>query len=97
MAIYRLIGEKLQPFRPKTAATGLYEREVEDLVWRFPEEVIGEPLFLVARQAPPVLRDEHDTRPRIQNLQLPGLTELSPSFEEVAPVCIHAHDPRSSS
>lgn len=50
MAIYRLKDEQLHPFHPKQAQDGLYEKEIEDLVWGFPEEVVGESLFLVGRQ-----------------------------------------------
>lgn len=50
MAIYRLKDDRLYPFHPRQVRDGLYEEEIEDLVWRFPEEVVGEPLFLVGRQ-----------------------------------------------
>ena len=50
MPIYKHKGDRLEPFRAKSGDSGLYESDVEDLVWRFPEETIGEPLFLVARQ-----------------------------------------------
>jgi hypothetical protein len=55
VAIYTLAGNALKPLRPKTADVGLFEQEVEDPVWSFPEEIVGEPLFLVTRQ--PTLPD----------------------------------------
>ena len=42
------------PFRRLRGGAELYESEIEDLFWANPDEFIGEPLFLIARQ--PTLR-----------------------------------------
>lgn len=41
---------ELVPFRRLHGGSDLYEREIEDLAWGNPEEIIGESLFLVQRQ-----------------------------------------------
>lgn len=50
MPLYELdsAGELL-PFRRFRGGAELYEREIEDLAWANPEEVVGETLFLVQR------------------------------------------------
>jgi len=45
---------ELVPFRRLHGGAELYESEIEDLFWANPDEFIGEPLFLIARQ--PTLR-----------------------------------------
>ena len=51
MALYEIAADdELVPFRRLSGETGLYEREIEDLVWSNPEEILGEPLFRIARQ-----------------------------------------------
>jgi hypothetical protein len=42
---------ELLPFRRLHGGADLYEREIEDLVWENAEELLGETLFLVERQA----------------------------------------------
>ncbi len=42
---------ELVPFRRLRGGENLYERQIEDLAWANPEEVTGENLFLVRRQA----------------------------------------------
>lgn len=53
MALFRIEheGQGLVPFAQYAAGDGLYEREVEDLLWDNLEEVLGRTLFRVARQA----------------------------------------------
>lgn len=53
MALFRIEKESpgLVPFAQYTAGDGLYEREVEDLLWDNLEEMLGRTLFRVARQA----------------------------------------------
>ena len=46
---------ELAPFRRLRGGADLYEREIEELVWANPEEIVGETLFLVQRQ-PTLLR-----------------------------------------
>src|SRR6266851_202132 len=41
---------ELVPFRRLRGGAELYEREIEDLVWANPEEIVGETLFLIQRQ-----------------------------------------------
>jgi Restriction Enzyme Adenine Methylase Associated len=43
---------ELIPFRRLTGGANLYETQIEDLAWANPEEITGESLFLVRRQAP---------------------------------------------
>jgi hypothetical protein len=43
---------ELVPFRRLRGGENLYERQIEDLAWANPEEITGENLFLVRRQAP---------------------------------------------
>jgi hypothetical protein len=52
MPLYEIesTGE-LGPFRRLRADPEIYEREIEALVWSDPEAFLGEPLFLVRRQA----------------------------------------------
>jgi len=48
--LYEITGDhELTPFR-RLQGAGLYEREIEELVWTNPDEFLGESLFLVARQ-----------------------------------------------
>jgi Restriction Enzyme Adenine Methylase Associated len=42
--------ERLRAFRQLRGGGEIYEREIEDLLWNGLEEIIGEPLFRVARQ-----------------------------------------------
>jgi hypothetical protein len=51
MPLYEIdsAGELL-PFRRLRGGAELYEREIEDLAWASPEEVVGETLFLIQRQ-----------------------------------------------
>jgi hypothetical protein len=51
MPLYEIdnAGE-LVPFRRLRGGDDLYEREIENLVWANPEEIVGETLFLVQRQ-----------------------------------------------
>lgn len=53
MALFRIERESpgLVPFAQYAAGDGLYEREVEDLLWDNLEEMLGRTLFRVARQA----------------------------------------------
>jgi hypothetical protein len=44
-------GESLVPFRQLRGGSDLYEAEVERLVWENFEDLTGESLFRVARQA----------------------------------------------
>ncbi len=41
---------ELVPFRRLHGGQDLYEREIEDLAWANPEEIVGESLFLIQRQ-----------------------------------------------
>jgi len=41
---------ELVPFRRLRGGAELYEREIEELVWANPEEIVGETLFLVQKQ-----------------------------------------------
>src|SRR4051794_27272400 len=53
MPLYEIRSSReLAPFRRLRGGAGLYEREIEDLVWESPDEFIGESLLLVARQQP---------------------------------------------
>lgn len=42
--------DDLRPFRRLAGGSELYEHEIEDLFWANPDEFLGEPLLLVARQ-----------------------------------------------
>ena len=44
-------SDELIPFRRLHAAADVYAREIGDLVWKSFEEILGEPLFRVARRA----------------------------------------------
>jgi hypothetical protein len=46
-------ADELIPFQNLRGGAGLYEKEIEDLLWIHLDELLGEPLFPVARQ--PVL------------------------------------------
>ena len=50
MPLYEIAAGELVPFRRLRGGEELYEREIEDLFWANPDEFIGEPLFLIARQ-----------------------------------------------
>jgi Restriction Enzyme Adenine Methylase Associated len=51
MPLYEIAGVgDLRPFRRLAGSSGLYEKEIEDLFWANPDEFLGEPLLLVARQ-----------------------------------------------
>jgi hypothetical protein len=43
--------DDLKPFRRLAGGADLYESEIEDLFWANPDEFLGEPLLLIARQA----------------------------------------------
>lgn len=53
MALYRIDdeGEGLVAFTKYSASEGLYESEVEDLLWENLDDLLGTPLFKIARQA----------------------------------------------
>jgi hypothetical protein len=49
--LYEIVAiDELKPFRRLAGGSDLYEREIEDLFWANPDEFLGEPLLLVARQ-----------------------------------------------
>jgi hypothetical protein len=51
MPLYEIAAsDDLRPFRRLSGGSDLYEREIEDLFWANPDEFLGEPLLLVARQ-----------------------------------------------
>lgn len=43
-------NDELAQFRNLGGTSDVYEKEIEDLLWQHPEEILGEPLFPVARQ-----------------------------------------------
>lgn len=51
MPIFELDQGSLVPFRRQAIESGVYEQEIEDLLWDNLEEITGENLFRVARQA----------------------------------------------
>jgi len=59
---------ELVPFRRRVGGVDLYEREIEDLLWENFEELTGEALFRLARQAvisggrPDMVALDHDAR-----------------------------------
>lgn len=53
MPIFELDATSVLPFRQQAIAAGVYEAEIEDLLWDNLEELTGDNLFRVARQ--PVL------------------------------------------
>jgi hypothetical protein len=61
-------AHQLVGFRQLSGGADLYEREIEDLLWHNFEELTGETLFLVARQAviaggrPDIVALDHDAR-----------------------------------
>lgn len=70
MALYRIDneGEGLVAFTKYSAAEGLYESEVEDLLWENLDDLLGMALFKVARQA----RLPHGGKPDIVALDGAG-------------------------
>lgn len=50
MPLFEVGTDELIPFRRVQAGPGLYESEIEDLMWANLEQFVGEPLFPVARQ-----------------------------------------------
>jgi RecB family endonuclease NucS len=44
-------GHQLVPFRQRRGGVDLYEREIEDLLWENLQDLTGESLFPVTRQA----------------------------------------------
>jgi hypothetical protein len=51
MPLYELrSSQELIPFRRLPGGPELYEREIEELIWHNPEDLLGESLFLIARQ-----------------------------------------------
>jgi hypothetical protein len=49
--LYEIVAtDDLKPFRRLAGGESLYEKEIEELVWANPDEVLGEPLLLIARQ-----------------------------------------------
>ncbi|HEX4436289.1 MAG TPA: hypothetical protein VH061_05780 [Solirubrobacteraceae bacterium] len=56
MPLYEIAAtDDLKPFSRLSGGSELYEKEIEDLFWSNPDEFLGEPLLLVARQ--PTLSD----------------------------------------
>src|SRR5689334_6824142 len=53
MPFFQLEDSSLVPFRRQAISSGIYEHEIEELLWDNLEELTGENLFRVARQ--PVL------------------------------------------
>ena len=51
MPIFELVAGALIPFRRQAIDSGLYESEIEALLWDNLEDVTGDNLFRVARQA----------------------------------------------
>lgn len=51
MPLYEITDDELVPFRRLHGGADLYESEIEDLLWASMEEMTGETLFPVARQA----------------------------------------------
>ncbi|MFZ0161058.1 MAG: hypothetical protein WAL50_18665 [Kineosporiaceae bacterium] len=51
MPIFELDHGSLVPFRRQAIDSGVYEQEIEDLLWDNLEEITGENLFRIARQA----------------------------------------------
>lgn len=51
MPIFELENKSLVPFKRQAISTGVYEQEIEDLLWDNLEELTGDNLFRVARQA----------------------------------------------
>lgn len=70
MALYRIDdeGEGLVAFTKYSASEGLYESEVEDLLWENLDDLLRMPLFKVARQA----RLPHGGKPDILALDISG-------------------------
>jgi hypothetical protein len=68
MPLFEIVADELVPFRQLTGGADLYEREIEDLVWENFEELTGETVFRVARQAnirggrPDMVALDHDAR-----------------------------------
>ena len=50
MPLYEIARGELVPFK-RLQGAGLYEDQMEALLWGNPDEFLGEPLFRVARQA----------------------------------------------
>ena len=53
MPLYEVTSSELIPFRRLTGGAGLYEREIEDLLWANIEEFTGEALYPIGRQVSP--------------------------------------------
>jgi len=51
MPLFEVGPDQLVPFRRVQAGPDLYEREIEELLWRNLDAFVGRPLFPVARQA----------------------------------------------
>ena len=49
--IFELDQQSLIPFRRQAITAGVYEAEIESLLWDNLEEITGDNLFRVARQA----------------------------------------------
>lgn len=82
MALYRIDdrGESLVAFTKYSAADGLYESEIEDLLWENLDDLLGIPLFKVARQA----RLPHGGKPDIialDNAGRPVIVEVKRDFD----------------
>ena len=52
MSLFEIRNDELVPFRRVPFASGLYEEEIEELLWSNLEAFVGVPLFPVARQPP---------------------------------------------
>ena len=55
MPLFEIANDELVPFRRVKAGPELFEKEIEDLLWRNLEGFVGYPLFPVARQ--PIVGD----------------------------------------
>ena len=51
MPLYEITDDELVPLRRLDGGADLYEKEIEDLLWTSMEEMTGETLFPIARQA----------------------------------------------